>query len=441
MKGASAREAALNALMRCRRDAAWSGAAIDIEIKKAGLSERDTALASRLCMGVLQTSRLCDYYIDCFCSQSAKKLELKVREILRLGVYQIVFLDRVPNHAAVSESVALCKSVGLTRAAGLVNAVLRRVSENKDSLPAIPNEGSAECYAIKYSFPDWIAKRLISERGRDFAVDFMRCCCEPPKLDIQINTLKISAEEYAHTLARLGIAYRAADFPSDCIELDGGSVTELPGYEEGLFYVQNRAARLAVEIAGPETGMRVLDACAAPGGKSFAAALRMCNEGSILSCDIHKKKLPLILHGAERLGISIIDAAARDAREFVSVYEKLFDVVIADVPCSGLGVAGRKPEIRFKREEDIAALPKIQMEIVSNLARYVKIGGVLLYSTCTVLKSENEELVQKFLESNDNFALDSFTLGERRIEDGMHTFWPNIDGTDGFFTARLKRIK
>lgn len=439
--GESAREAALNALMRCRRDTAWSGAAIDGEIKKAKLTPRDAAFASRLCMGVLQTSRLCDFYIDCYSSQSARKLEPKLRELLRLGVYQIAFLDRVPAHAAVSESVSLCKKCGMARAASLVNAVLRRICENKDALPEVPNTGSAEHLAVKYSFPDWMSAGLISERGYDFAEAFMRRCSEPPTLDIQINSLKISAEDYTRALARRGAEFKVYDFPSGCVELPGGNVTLLPGFEEGLFYVQNRAARLAVEIAAPEAGMRVLDACAAPGGKSFAAALRMRGEGSILACDIHEKKLPLIRRGAERLGIEIIDTAARDARVFDKALENSFDVVIADVPCSGLGVAGRKPEIRYKREEDIAALPRIQADILANLARFVKLGGILLYSTCTVFKSENEELVKSFLESYNSFVPDAFTLGDKTAADGMYTFWPNTDGTDGFFAARLKRVK
>ena len=223
--------------------------------------------------------------------------------------------------------------------------------------------------------------------------------------------------------------------------LPGGNVAELPGFADGLFYVQDRAARTAVEIAAPEPGMTVLDACSAPGGKSFAAAIRMDGKGSILSCDIHEKKLKLISAGAERLGIDNIRTAAMDARRHDAALEESFDVVIADVPCSGLGVIAKKPEIRGKTEAEISALPAIQRDILDNLAAYVKPGGVLLYSTCTVLRAENEDVVNAFLANHGKFAPEGFNVGSVSEPGGMHCFWPNVDGTDGFFTAKLRRIE
>lgn len=433
----SARQAALAALEKCRRDGAWSGAVMDGIIKKAGLDRREAALASRLCLGVQQNSSLCDFYIDSYCT--AKKLEPKVRDILRMGVYQLVFLDKIPARAAVNESVALCRKAGFDRAAGLVNAVLRRVSENLNSLPAVPNAGTAEHLSIKYSHPIWMVQRLIEEKGYAFTEEFLRLNNIPQKLNIQVNTLKTSVEDYTKALDEAGIEYRAFDYPHGCIELSGGLVAALPGFEDGLFYVQDRAARIAADIAAARPGMRLLDACSAPGGKSFAAALAMENKGSILSCDIHEKKLALIHSGAERLGIDIISTEARDARRPDTVLRGYFDVVIADVPCSGLGVIGKKPEIKLKTEAEISALPEIQYAILSNLADFVKPGGVLVYSTCTVLKAENEDLVQRFLEANSAFDLERFTLGSETVDSGMRGFWPNEDGTDGFFAARLKR--
>ena len=441
MTAMGARDAALEALEKCRRDGAWSGAAIDSVIKKAGLDGREAALASRLSLGVLQNGSLCDFYIGAFCTQGVKKLEPKLRDILRLGVYQLVFLDKIPPRAAVNESVALCRRCGLDRAAGLVNAVLRRVGEHRNSLPPIPNAGSAEHLSIKYSHPIWLVERLIAERGYDFTEAFLRCCNTPPGLDIQVNTLKVSADDYARALARADIAHTLCDFPHGCITLPGGSVTALPGFEEGLFCVQDRAARMAVDIAAPMAGMRVLDACSAPGGKAFAAAVRMENRGEILACDIHEKKLALIRQGAERLGIDIIKTEARDARCADAALEGAFDIVIADVPCSGIGVIRKKPEIRCKSEGEIAGLPAIQRDILANLSHFVKPGGALLYSTCTVLKCENEAVVKSFLESYNDYELEPFMLGAERVESGMRTFFPNTDGTDGFFAARLKRIK
>lgn len=439
MKKYSAREAALAALEKCRRDGAWSGAAIDAIIKKAALDEREAALASRLSLGVLQNSSLLDFYIGSFCTQDARRLEPKLRDILRMGVYQLVFLDKIPARAAVNESVALCKGAGLSRAAGLANAVLRRVSENISALPAVPNEGTAEHLSIKYSHPLWLVSRLVDERGYDFAEGFLCACNTPPALTIQVNTLKVSVEEYARALARRDIEFTLCPYPRGCIELRGGNVAALPGYEEGLFFVQDRAARMAMELSGACAGMRVLDACSAPGGKAFSAAVAMNDRGSILACDIHEKKLRLISSGAERLGIGIIETALKSAKEYDAALDGAFDLVIADVPCSGIGVIRKKPEIRAKTQAEIAPLPALQLDILSNLARYVRPRGTLVYSTCTVLKDENEAVVKSFLERYNNFAAEAFTLGGEHLPTGQKTFWPNVDGTDGFFAARLIR--
>lgn len=436
----NARQAALSCLERCRREGAWSGQTMDEIIKKASLDKREAALASRLCLGVLQNSRLFEYYIDLYSTVKSRKMEPKVRDILFLGIYQLLFTN-IPARAAVNESVALCRQSGYDRAAGLVNAVLRRISENADSMPEVPGRGTAEHLAIKYSHADWLARRIISEQGYEHTEGFFACNNEPAPLTIQVNTLKIRPEDYCASLDAAGLEYVRHPFLSGCIELQGGIVSALPGFDEGLFYVQDAAARAAAEIAAAESGMRVLDACSAPGGKSFASAIRMGNKGSVLSCDIHEKKLRLVRGGAERLGISIIETAPQDARASAESLDSAFDLVIADVPCSGIGVIRKKPEIRRKSEEELSALPEIQMEILESLSRCVKPGGTLLYSTCTVLKAENEQLVERFLSAHADYAAQPFSLGGRCYESGMHCFWPNVDGTDGFFAAKLKRIK
>lgn len=216
-------------------------------------------------------------------------------------------------------------------------------------------------------------------------------------------------------------------------------MTSLYGFNEGLFYVQDPAARCAVSAAELKPGMKVLDACAAPGGKSFASAIDMRNTGSVLSCDLHEKKLSLIKSGAERLGINIISTEASDARKERSVQ---FDAIIADVPCSGLGVIRKKPDIRFKNPEELENLPEIQLAILNNLAKNLKIGGVMIYSTCTVLKRENEDIVNAFISDNNSYIAEEFTLPNGKTAvNGMYTFWPNIDETDGFFVCKLRRIK
>ena len=431
-----ARQAALENLERFRREGTWSGSGIDSVIKKYGMDGREAALTARLCLGVLQNSSLCDYYIGCYCRS---KLEPKVRDILRLGVYQILFMDKIPARAAVSESVALCKSCGYARASGLVNAVLRRVAENADFLPEIPGQGSAEYLSIKYSHPQWLAQYVMDRKGYAFAEAFLAANNRPAGLTIQVNRLRCGVEEYTRALARAEIPFREAPGLPGCIELKGGSAAELPGYDQGLFYVQDRAARTAVEIAAPEPGMRVLDACSCPGGKSFAADIAMENRGSILSCDIHEKKLRLVRSGAERLGFTLIDTCPRDAREDDRAWHQRFDLVIADVPCSGLGVIGKKPEIRNKSRESLDGLPAIQRDILLNLANFVRPGGTLLYSTCTILEEENEAVVRALLAARTDYTLEGFSVAGIDCPQGMYTFWPNVDGTDGFFAARLKR--
>ena len=435
----NAREAALFTLERCRRDGAWASSALDGIIKKGSLDRREAALASALTLGVLQNRAYFDFLIAEFCSTRPEKLEKKLLDILRLGVCQLLLLDRIPPRAAVNETVALCRASGLDRASSLVNAVLRRVAESREDLPEVPGKGTAAYLATRYSHPLWLAEKLTEQKGYDFTEALFAADNGPVPLDIQINTLRLTRREYAAALENLGIAYEIPTFPDDCLSLSGGAVNALPGYDEGLFYVQDRAARMAVDIAGLQSGMRVLDACASPGGKSFAAALDMNGQGEILSCDIHGKKLSLLRDTASRLGLSLIRTECRDAREHVPAFDDAFDAVIADVPCSGMGVIRKKPEIRDKREEELRSLGAIQRDILDNVSRCVRPGGTLLYCTCTILREENEEVVEDFLSSHTAFSPCDFTVGERSSHDGCYTFYPHIDASDGFFAAKMKR--
>ena len=435
-KNISAREAALQTLQRCRRDGAWSGAAIDNAIKKYELEPREAALSARLSLGVLQNSSLCDFYIGCYCNQ---KLEPQVRDILRLGVYQLLFMDRIPARAAVNETVALCGICGCKRAVSLVNAVLRRISDNRSNLPEIPEKGTAKHLSVKYSHPEWLCQYVIDKKGYDFAENFLRANNEPAPLNIQINTLKTDIGTYMNQLDSLGAAYTRPAHPENCLLLEGTAAFRLPGFEDGMFYVQDRAARMSVDALKLNSGVRVLDVCSCPGGKSFAAALAMNDEGSITSCDIHEKKLSLVRSGAQRLGIGIIEDRPADGREYIEEFSEAFDAVIADVPCSGMGVIGKKPEIRLKSREEISRLPEIQNAILENVCRYVKHGGKLLYSTCTVMQEENEDVVYSFLSTHTDYELENISVGGVEQENGMYTFWPNIDNTDGFFFAVMRR--
>lgn len=437
----SAREAALTILERCRRNQAFSDALLSDVMMASMLDEKDKALCSRLCYGVLQNMLLCDYYID-FYTDKSNKLEPKVRDILRISVYQILFMDKIPSHAAVSEGVDLCKKLGFSRASGLVNAVLRRIAANKDSLPEIPKSNTIQYLSIKYSTPLELVSLFTDEFGAEFTEDMLRANNEPAPLVIQTNTLKITPEELAALLERRRIVFRPHTFLPGCFEIFGsGNISEIPEHKDGLFYVQDAAACLSVLAANPQPGFTVLDACAAPGGKSFAAAIMMKGKGTILSRDIHEKKLGRIWEGAERLGIEIINTGIMDASSPEASLTNSCDIVIADVPCSGLGVIRKKPDIRYKKISELSKLPEIQFSILSGLAPCVKPGGVLIYSTCTVLKRENSEVVDRFLSEHKEFSPEGFSFPSPigNIADGRLNLYPHIHGTDGFFVCKLRK--
>ena len=430
----TARSAALQALARCRRDGAWSNELLSSITEAASLDQRDAALAQRLFIGVLQNRTLCDFYIDAFSSVKSSRMEPKLLDILRISVFSLVFLDRIPDRAVVHEAVELCKRGGLSRAAGLANAVLRRIAENKASLPEPPGKGSAEYLSVLYSHPKWIVDAFLRRLGYDGAEKLLRLDNSPADVTVQVNTLKTTSDALLETGAQ------PHPWLPDCLILPPGS-EGLSLVRQGLAYVQDPAAKLAVLAADPEPGMSVLDACAAPGGKSFAAGIQMRDQGSILSCDLHEKKLGRVRSGAALLGLDLIRTRAMDARKAGEALQAVFDLVLADVPCSGLGVIRKKPDIRFKSAEDVRDLPKIQLDILRSLADCVKPGGALLYSTCTLLPEENEDVCNAFLAENKSFSAEAFELPGPvgASESGMLTLWPHIHETDGFFLCKMRK--
>lgn len=433
-----ARRAALIALQKWRKSAAWSDAALDSAIRKFQLDTRDAALCSRICYGTLQNLALLDHVITQCCDRPAENLEPQVLDILRISAYQILLMDRIPAHAAVSEAVELCKQTGSRRASGLVNAVLRRISGLNGTLPNLPEAGTPEFLSVRYSHPLWLCSAWIDTYGYAFTEQALKANNAPAPACLQCNQLRVDASRLFADLRDAGFPVEMHAQLPDAVVCTGGDLASSQPYREGWFYVQDPAAKCAVLIADPKPGMRVLDACAAPGGKSFAAAIQMKDQGEIISCDIHKNKLKRIADGAERMGFRSITTMEMDAKapDFDAVS---FDVVLADVPCSGLGVIRKKPEIRYKNPQTLAALPEIQRDILNGLAPLVKPGGVLLYSTCTVLQEENEDVVRSFLDSHSDYSLEEISLPWLTKPEGMHTFWPHIDGTDGFFVAKLRK--
>lgn len=437
----SARDTALNVLIACRTHGAWADAALKAQLARDQLSPQDAALCSRMVYGVTQNRLLLDFYLTAYCTQKPDHLQPPLLDILRLGAYQILFLDKVPDRAAVSEAVELAKRSGRGQAAGLVNAVLRKLSQNKNALPSIPDRDEAKFLSIRYSHPKWLVKRLLELLGREEAEAFLSADNTAAPLTVQVNPLKTTPEALTAEMEALGVRVTPHAWVPGCLELSGtGDLTALEPFRAGHFLVQDGAAALAARAAAVTPGQRVLDVCAAPGGKSFGAAFAMEDRGEILACDLHENKLKRIQDGARRLGLTSIRTAAADGREFRPEWEAAFDTVLVDAPCSGLGIIRKKPDTRYKKADDLFTLPVVQQAILDNACRYVKPGGVLVYSTCTILPEENQQVTDGFLAQHRDFSREDLPLPDQAGQaDGQVTLWPHRHDTDGFYICRMRR--
>lgn len=430
----SARSAAFAVLERCRKRGEWANEGLRKTLK--GMDAREAALATRLVYGVLQNRMLIDAYLEELSTLPLKKLDQNVLDILHLGGYQLLFMDQIPARAAVDEAVKLTKTcVKNPKTAGFVNAVLRNLDRQREELTKTidgkwskPEERWMRL-SVQYSHPIWLVKEFAAQLDGD-AQQVERLLAAnnaPAPMTVQVNSCKTSTEELVKTLAAEGVSAEKHPWMADCLLLERtGDLEGLGSFQRGLFYVQDPAARAAVLAAEPKAGEWVLDLCAAPGGKSFAAALAMGGEGEIISRDIYPWKIEEIKKGAARLGLSAIRAELGDATKPV---EGSFDLVIADVPCSGLGIIGKKPDIRYKDPAQMKSLTAVQEKILESAGSAVKPGGRLLYATCTLRREENEARVAVFLSRSSG----RFTL--RREE----TLWPHRTGTDGFYYAVLER--
>ncbi len=425
----TARNAALRVLMACRKNGAWSDGALKEHL--SGLDAREAALASRLCYGVLQNQMLLDFYLSQFVKG---KLQPNVRDILRLAVYQLRFTDKIPVSAAVNEAVEQAKRSANAQAARLVNAVLRAMLRQE-------NWQEPTDLATRYSHPQPLVSLLLAEFGEEGTQALLRCHNAAPQTTVQVNTLKLDAATLCERLQQQNIPCTPHPWQKTCLLLSGsGSLEQLAAFREGLFYVQDTAAHLAVEAARLLPGMRVLDCCAAPGGKSFAAAIAMHNQGELISCDLHPHKLRLIEAGAQRLGIRVITTRVRDAaKPDETLAPRSFDAVLCDVPCSGLGIIRKKPDIRYKDLTQTERLPGLQADILSQQAQYVRPGGVLLYSTCTVLRRENQAVCETFLRTHPDFTAEAVPLLPDRPPQTMTLLLPSEQETDGFFICKFRR--
>ena len=420
----NARKLAVKTLLKIERDNAYSNITLNSILKEAKLENEDKSLFSALVYGVLDRKITLDYVLSGFMKTPIKKTAPFTLNCLRAGLYQIMYMDKIPTSAAVNEAVKIIKASKESRNSGFVNAVLRKAATTEIKLP----EGNtAEALSIRYSAPLWICESFIADYGSENAESLLLESLKPPPVILRVNTTKTTREDLILRLKESGIKAEKGETEDSVIIEKGMDISANPLYKEGLFYAQDYASQRAVSMLNPKPNSRVLDLCAAPGGKSFTMACLMENKGEIISCDLYEKRVGLIDSSAKRLGLDIIKPAVNNAIVFNSALGE-FDFVLCDVPCSGLGVIRRKPELKYKTDCDFSELLDIQYKILCNAVKYLKKGGKLLYSTCTLRSVENEKLVI-CLEKEYNELSKVYE----------HTFMPHTDGTDGFYCALFEK--
>ena len=433
----SAREIALLALIRHRREGTWPDLFLKQECRD--LPPEEAALASALTYTVIQNRMLLDHYIGAFSSMKPARMTPQVLDCLRLGAAQLLLMDRIPERAAVNETVALVKKHAFAKAGGFVNAILRKLAAAKNELPQ-PTGSPEQVLSVKYSHALWFVEYLCRELGYEGAEACLKANGSALRPTARVNTLKTERDALIAELAECGIQARPEVVP-DAISFDSlRGVLNTQAFKEGRFYIQDLASQLAVLALEPKPGDSVIDMCAAPGGKSLLAVQCMENQGRLVSCDLYPHKVDQLEENAGRYGAEIMQAALLDASKPHKPFLGAFDRVLCDAPCSGMGIIRKKPDIRYKSREDVLAMPVIQAPILENAASYLKPGGTMVYSTCSVMKQENQEQVNAFLEKHSDFTLVPFELPVvGRVEAGMITLWPHIHGTDGFFIAKLAK--
>lgn len=416
------RRTALNLLLRMEREGQYSNLALDAAIRRGGLSDADRALLTALVYGVTERRVTLDYWIASLTGN--RELEPEIRTLLRLGLYQMAYLDRIPDHAAAYETVELCPH----RAKGLVNAVLRSfLRAGKQIDPPDRTADPVGFLSVVYAVAPPLCAKLRETFGEERCESILAAVQTLPPVCLRVNTLKTSAAELSAMLREAG--YDPEPIGETGLRLSGNvPVTSLPGFDDGYFFVQDEASQACVRALDAKPGMRVIDVCACPGSKSFGAAADLCDRGELLAMDLHASKLSLLKKGAERLGISILKIGERDAREPLPEWEGKADRVICDVPCSGYGVMAKKPELRWKDPAVSRGLPEIQSAILETSSSLIRPGGKLVYSTCTILPEENGEVVRGFLARHPEYECTE----ERSL-------FPDTDHTDGFYYAVLRK--
>jgi 16S rRNA (cytosine967-C5)-methyltransferase len=431
------RDAALTILLTIDKSQAYSNLLLHQTIEKYKIDAKDRALLTELTYGTLQHKLTLDYYLEPFIKG---KVDIWVRWLLRMSLYQMNYLSKIPPHAAVNEAVEIAKRRGHKGIASLVNGVLRSIlREGVRSLDEIEDE--VERLAVATSHPQWLVERWVESYGFDQTREMLEENNIPPAQTVRVNVTKASVEQVLTTLEREGVKAVRSEHVPECIYLLSGQAARTGAFRNGLITIQDESSMLPATVLNPQPGMKVLDMCAAPGGKTTHMAEKMNNEGSILATDLHPKKLDLIEENTARLGLTIVQTAPIDGRQ-ATEYLKAedYDAILVDAPCSGLGVMRRKPDIKYtKREEDLQSLQTIQLNILKNAVQLLKVGGKLVYSTCTVDKAENEGTVKAFLANHpemESVALENLPPQlMTKQQDGMLQVFPQDIGSDGFFVA------
>ncbi|MGX9757327.1 16S rRNA (cytosine(967)-C(5))-methyltransferase RsmB [Clostridioides difficile] len=439
-----AREIGFKVLCDIEKNNNYSNISINKHFKNLEISDMDRGLATELIYGVVENKYYLDYIINKLSKIKVKKMSTYVKIFLRMGTYQILFLNSISDYAAVNETVKLSKKYD-KKSSGFINAILRNEIRNKDTIMDITEEDSVKYLSIKYSYNSWIIKNWIDNFGQEFTEDLLEANNEKPSIYIRTNTLKVSREELIEKLNQEGIMCLKVPMVEEAIKVEKlKNIENNELFKAGLFTIQDISSMIVGKVINPKEDSLILDVCSAPGGKSTHLATLMNNTGQVIARDIFEHKLKLIKATVNRLGLKNVCVEGFDASEIDENSINKFDYVLADVPCSGLGIIRRKPEIKYKKEEELEDITSIQKKILENASKYVKIGGTLVYSTCTVQDMENINIITSFIEENNNFELtpiDTVNVDLDNQDKGYLKIYPNIHGIDGFFIAKLKRIR
>lgn len=436
------RELAMQVLQKVHVEDAYANVALAETLREVRLPERDRRFLTELVYGVTKAGETLDYMIGRYVAD-LRKAQPAIRELLRLGFYQIFLMDRVPPSAACDTAVELAKKHGRRGAESFVNGVLRAALREPERA-ALPDGRNAHALALRTWHPKWLVERWVRAYGYERTEALCRCNNTSAPLSVRVNTLRTNRPALLEQFAAAGAEARASVLVPEGILLRAhGALDELAPLRMGLAQVQDESSMLVAHVLAPEPGMTVIDVCAAPGGKTTHIAQRMENRGRILAFDIYEEKIRRIERNAQRLGISIIEAEVRDARTIGAAYTGQADRVLVDAPCSGLGVLRRKPDARWKkRARDQKTLPPLQCAILASAAEAVKKGGILVYSTCTMEECENAAIVENFLRTHTDFVLEDAGgfLPVQKTTERMVQIMPETDGPDGFFIARMRRL-